>query len=825
MRVPLQWLKDYVDVSLSAAELGEKLTMSGALVERLENSASHLDDILVARVDELKRVAGSDHLWLVTLDLGDRRQTVVTGAQNLFPGAVVPYVGLGMRLPGTDQPLRPRKLAGVVSEGMVCSGRELGISADHEGILILDTLVEGDRAARAVGLPLSGLLGDWVFELEITPNRPDCLSMIGIAREVAAISGAALQLPTAVIEESQPPASQLASVRIEAEDLCRRFAGRVITGVKVGPSPAWLTERLGSAGIRSISNIVDITNFVMLEYGQPLHAYDLDALSGHTLIARRARPNEALTTLDGTERSLEEEMLVIADRDRAVGVAGVMGGLHSEIGEETTRILLEAANFQPRSVRRTSLALGLRTEASSRFEKGLPVALPPPAIDRAAALIVQVAGGALAQGMLDAGRMKAKPLVISFALREVSRLLGVEWTVEQVAGSLHALGFLCTPTAADVIDVTVPWWREDVAESADLVEEVARIVGFDHIPDTLLRGGVPPRAQSPGLHWYAKARTALLAGGLSEGSSPGLTSLRSLELLRPEGGADPWLGAIAPNPEAVRTADAEFRPLRVVNPLTPDREYLRPTLLAGLLEALRDNLRLGEERAAFFELDNCSFPRRGDLPFERRQLAIAMAGRRAPRSWASDDEPFDFFDLKGVVQELLLRMGIGHARIAAASHPLLHPGRSAAILIQEKALGFLGELHPSDAARWDLGLHRAYIAELDFDALAEAASEERRFADYPRLPFAKRDLAVVVDEGRAAEDVLRVIRAAGKNMVARVSLFDVYRGSQVPPGKKSLACALDLQSPDATLREEEVEKIMSRIRKALEHQVGASFRD
>ncbi|MGH2391697.1 MAG: phenylalanine--tRNA ligase subunit beta, partial [Chloroflexota bacterium] len=421
--------------------------------------------------------------------------------------------------------------------------------------------------------------------------------------------------------------------------------------------------------------------------------------------------------------------------------------------------------------------------------------------------------------------LEVKPLVITFAVSEIGRQLGVDWSTEHTVESLASLGFTCAPKAPGILEVTVPWWREDLTESADLVEEVARSTGYDQIPDTLLRGGVPPRPQAPGLQWSWRTRTELPACGLSEGSSPGLTSLRSLELLRPEGTDDQWLAGVAPNPEAVRAASADFHLLRVVNPLTPEREYLRPTLLAGLLEALRDNLRGGEERVAFFELDNCSFPRPDDLPFERRQLAIAMAGSRAPLSWATAREGLDFFDLKGVVQDLLTRLGIGRARIAAASHPLLHPGRSASLLVHDQALGFLGELHPSIAARWDLGVHRAYIAEFDFDALAGQASEQRTFADYPRLPFAKRDLAVVVDEARPAEEVLRIIRAAGKTMVARVTLFDVYRGNQIPDGKKSLACALDLQSPDSTLREEEVEQIMGRVRKALQHQVGASFRE
>ncbi|MGH2410751.1 MAG: phenylalanine--tRNA ligase subunit beta, partial [Chloroflexota bacterium] len=353
------------------------------------------------------------------------------------------------------------------------------------------------------------------------------------------------------------------------------------------------------------------------------------------------------------------------------------------------------------------------------------------------------------------------------------------WTTEQIVGSLLALGFSCQPTEAGPIEVTVPWWREDLQEGADLVEEVARINGYDAIPETLLHGSVAPRPESPGQHWYWPARSTLLACGLSEGSSPGLTGLRALELLRPDDSAE-WLAEIVPNPEPVRAAGASFHPAAVVNPLTPDRQYLRPTLLAGLLEAVRDNLRAGEDRVAFFELDTCSFPRAGDLPVERRGLAIAMAGRRAPRSWAIPETAIDFFDLKGVVEELLTRLGISSPRVSSVSHPLLHPGRSADLQAGGIPLGFLGELHPRLAERWDLGPHRAYIAEFDFDALAAQANAQRAFVEYPRVPFAKRDLAVVVDQARPAEEVLRVIRAAGKNRVARVTLFDVYQGGQVP---------------------------------------------
>ncbi|HWE63378.1 MAG TPA: phenylalanine--tRNA ligase subunit beta, partial [Chloroflexota bacterium] len=517
-------------------------------------------------------------------------------------------------------------------------------------------------------------------------------------------------------------------------------------------------------------------------------------------------------------------MLVIADERRAVGVAGVMGSGDSEVSETTTRILLEAATFNARNVRRTGVALGLRSEASSRFEKGLPRALAPIASARAAALIADLGGGTVRRGFVDAGEPDPPPQQIEFVLDEVERLLGVTWPAERITGNLEALGFASRPLAAGHALVTVPWWRNDVAEAADLVEEVARVSGFDAIPATLLRGRVPQRPASVHQRWYAPARRLLLACGLSEGSSPGLTARHTLELLRPDGATDDWLAQVVAYPAVVREAGAAFQPVRVVNPLTPEREILRITLLPGLLEALRDNLRNGEDRAAFFEIDYCSFVRAGDLPLERRTLAIAMAGERAPRSWASAPAMMDFFDLKGAAEQLLTGLGIGDARFVRGAHPLLHPGRSAWLHLGDTGLGFLGELHPALAERWDLGARRAVVAEFDFEALAGAATETRAFADYPRVPVAKRDLAVVVDQDTPAEEVLRVIRESGKDLIARVVLFDVYQGDQIPEGRKSLACAVELQAGDRTLTDEQIERAMERIRRALTHRLSATFR-
>ncbi len=826
MRLPLGWLQSYVDVQLSPKQLAERLTSSGSLVERVENTGSRFDEILVARVQRLDRHPNADNLLLATLDLGGRTQTVVTGAPNLFEGALVPYIGVGKTLPGQDRPLEGKVLRGIRSEGMVCSGKELGLNDNHEGILILDaSAIQLGSGRQAVpGQPLSHLIGEWVLELDITPNRPDCLSIYGMAREVSAVTGGTLR---ALPQPEDFPATTRTDVTlaIEDPDLCRRVSACVIGGITIGPSPQWLADRLQAAGVRAINNVVDVTNYVMLELGQPLHAYDLDTLAGPSLRVRRAREGEQIVTLDGVERELTQDMLLIVDASHAIGIAGIMGGQNTEVGGTTTNILLEAATFNARSIRRTSVALGLRTEASTRFEKGLPVQLAARAARRAATLIAELGGGRVESDVMWVGGDDPAPQIIDFSTSEVKRLLGVDWPTDTIVSNLTSLGFVTKTVSDSALRVTVPWWREDLDGAADLVEEVARVTGFDAIPETLLEGSVPPRPESVGLQHYWPARTILLGCGLDEASSSGLTSIRSLSLLRPESASEPWLAHILPNPTALASGESTFSAVRVVNPLSPDREFLRPTLLAGLLEALRDNLRLGEERAAFFELDVCSVAKREGLPIERRVLAVAMAGMREGVSWATGRESFDFFDIKGVVETLLQRLGVGGWSMVARAHPLLHPGRAASLELGGVSLGFLGELHPTIAGRWDLPPRRAYIAELDFDALAARASHERTFADYPRQPVAKRDIAVVVDTSCQAETVLDEVRRSAKGLLAAITLFDVYRGDQLPAAKKSLAFALDFQTGDRTLTDDEVDKTMNRIRRTLMHRLGASFRD
>jgi len=827
MKLPLRWLESYVPVELSPTQLAERLTMSGSLVERVENAGSRFDDVLLGRIAQLERHPNADSLWLATVDLGSRSQTVVTGAPNLFEGALVPFIGVGKRLPGQDKPLEGKMLRGIRSEGMVCSGRELGLNDNHDGILILDEAVLGplDRALGRLGEPLSEFLGEWVLELEITSNRPDCLSIYGMAREVAAITGAHLQPlpqpPASFGEGRQQPDVALA---IEDSDLCSRISACVVAGIRIGDSPKWLVDRLLSAGVRAINNVVDITNYVMLELGQPLHAYDLDTLSGPSLRVRRAHPGERLTTLDGVARTLTSDMLLICDDERPVGLAGVMGGLDTEVSSKTTNILLEAATFNPANIRRTSVALGLRSEASSRFEKGLPVELAGKAARRAAMLMAELAGGTVVGDVFYTGIPDPAPRAIEFDLGDVERLLGVTWSTETIVAQLRSLQFIVADPDGKALGVTVPWWRADVVEGADLVEEVARIAGYDAIPETLLRGSVPPRPLSPGLAQVEPARALLLSAGVDEACSSGLSSQRLLEMLRPDGATEPWLAAVVPNAAAIAANGSTFLPVRVINPLSPDREILRPTLLPSLLEAVRNALRLGEGRIAFFELDFCAFGCEGRLPVERRTLALAMAGSRYEASWGYAPGSFDFFDGKGIIETLLARLGVADWAVVPQAHPLLHPGRSAAITVGGNALGFLGELHPVIAERWDLGTRRAYIAEMDFDALANACTVQRAFVDYPRQALARRDLAVVVDDAKPAASVLKEVQRAAKGLLAEVVLFDIYRGDQIPPGKKSLALALGIQSGDHALSEEELDKTMYRIRKTLEHRVGATFR-
>ncbi len=827
MRVPLSWLKEYVDIVLPLPELTERLTLAGLEVAAVEHIGADWepDKIVVGEIVEICPHPNADRLTIAVVDHGFAEpQRVVTGAANLSigdHGQKVAFAREGARLiDGYSEELRyvtlkPAKIRGVVSAGMVCSEKELGLSDEHEGILILD-----DDAP--VGMPLQGYLGETILEIDLTPNLGRCLSIIGIAREVAALTGQPLKLREPTMEAEGAPIAGQVEIEIDDPDLCARYSATLIRGVRIGPSPLWMQQRLRAAGMRPIDCIVDITNYVMLEWGQPLHAFDYDKLPGRKegeaplIVVRRAKPGEQLTTLDGVERQLEPDMLLICDGGGPVAIAGVMGGLETEIGASTTNVLLESANFDNLNNRRTSQMLKLPSEASLRFGRGLAPETTVIAARRASEYMRQLAGGVIAQGIADAYAVKSTVKTIDLAPGEVERLLGIKVSRKRIVQILESLGFSCEPGRGSApIRVTVPYYRLDVSIPADLVEEVARIIGYDKIPDTLLSDELPPQRRNLALEGEQRVRDILAGSGLAEVITYSLTNLESVAKLDP-----------------TRTVVDPAAYVRIANPLTTEREYMRRTLKNSLLEALRDNLRY-TDRVAIFEIARVYLPQEGqELPEEPRRLGIVMSGPRHPASWAgATDELLDFYDLKGIVETLLDRLRLTDCAFVPTEHPTFQSGRVAKLLVQSRSeglgaveIGVLGEVHPLVLESFGLPAQHVCLAELDLEALLAQVPPVHRYRALSRFPEVVRDLAVVVNEGLAAEQVRETIAKAGGKLLHKIELFDVYRGKQIPVGKKSLAYALTYRAMDRTLTDSEVNRLQERIQNTLQKELGATLR-
>lgn len=832
MRVPVQWLKEYVDYPWSTEELAHRLTMSGLKVEAVERPGELWGDVVIGEVESLQPHPKSNKpLHVATVRYGEETVTVVTGAQNLYAGARAPLVLEGGSVPfgPGDEPLTivPRPMAGITSHGMLCSTKELGLGEDHSGILILPS-------EAPVGRPLAEYLGSDVLDIETVSNRPDTLSMLGVAREVAAL------VPT---DMSQPDLSQLPptvehidedsiGIEIVDPDLCPRYTALRVDGISAGESPEWLARRLEAAGMRPINLLVDLTNYVMHEYGQPMHAFDASRLHGDTIVVRRARDGETLMTLDGIERILGPDNLVIADGERPVAIAGVMGGEDSEITPGTTSLILESANFNAPSVRRTAQALGLRTDASSRFEKGLPPEGTVPAIERYVQLLSEITGAPLQIArMSDRWPVKPQPRVVVMPLRDLSRLLGIEVSVGRAAKILRTLGFGVTVGDESIEAEVPPWRRVDIHRSADLVEEVGRIVGFDEIPSTLPFRTLEPPVPSPEWYWENRLRDRLTAVGLNEGvthtlSSPALMSRLHIIANRSNEAGVPW-DELVPNREGIDREGATPWPISLMNPGSMDRQLLRLTLLPSLLDVAAHNFKHTEERVEFFEIARTFFPREDDqLPYERRTLSLVLSGRRVPRTW-QDTNPgsFSFFDVKGVIEAVLDELQISNWSVRPKRHPSLHPGRSAALCLGDQDVAYFGELHPTVAARFELEGRPTQVAEIDLDALFPHASSEHVFQPLPRFPAAYRDLAVVVTDTVAADDIVRLVRAEGGQVLESAQIFDVYEGGSLPQGTRSIAVQIVFRSPERTLTQEEVDAVVSRIIAALAREFGASLRD
>ncbi len=848
MKVPLSWLKEYVDISLSPEDLADTLTMAGLEVESIEYIGKDWGDkIITAQITHLEKVEGSDHLNYTHVNTGTTELNVICGAPNIKQGDKVP-----LALPGAqvgDLTIGETRKFGYVSQGMLCSPRELGMGNDHSGIYILDPDVE-------LGQNLVDLLGEAVLDFAIKAHRGDLSSVIGIAREVSALTSQPLRIPQSTLHEQGTPTTSLIQVTNAAPDLCPRVTFRVVSNVKLGPSPSWMGRRLLAAGMRPINNIVDITNYVMLEFGQPLHAYDHALVPEQHIIVRRAHEGETITTLDDVRRMLTPDMLLITDPTGPTGIAGVMGGAKSEVNDKTTTILLEAANFNAGNVRRTSTKLGLRTDASSRFEKGLDPELALAGSNRACQLMVELAGGEVNPGMLDNYPQPVQPLTLEFSTDEVEWLTSVQVTQDEVVNALRALNFTVVPdTQGKKVLVTVPTYRSDIEEGADLVEEVVRLIGYDRIPSTIPTGPLPELILDDWFEREQEIRDQLVGAGLNEIVTYTLTSrTRMANLLAyPQedaaraltcggsGGsngsdAQTEAGLVATNASTtiVPFDPATIRAVTLANPLSSDLEVMRLTLMSNLLETLQSNSRRNSAGLRFFEIGRRYLPAEEKLaqPDERRSVGIALCGP-ARISWVPDlSRPADFYDLKGVLETLLESLKIRGYRFTPTQHPTFHPGRCALLELafateggEEKysPVGVMGEVHPLVQQRYDLP-HRAYLCELDLQQLYAAVPERIAYQSISRHQELTRDLALVVDQQIASQAIQDDIIRHGGDLLRTVNLFDVYTGEPIPPGKKNLTYSLVYQAQDRTLTDAEAAALQERIVKILHEDFGAVLR-
>ncbi len=807
MLVPLSWLKRYVPVELSRGELAHRLTMAGIEIGAVEEIGGSWDrdKVLVGRVLEVNTHPNADRLSLPTVDLGNgETATVVCGAPNVAAGQKIAFAREGAMLlsnrTGKVEPLKAAKIRGVLSSGMVCSERDLGLGDDHDGILVL-----GDDLPA--GTPLVDVLGDAVLDAEVTPNRPDCLSILGVAHEVAAITGAQVSEPDAAYPEDGPPIASRVRIEIEDPDLCARYTAGLIEGIKIGPSPEWLQSALAKAGQRTINNVVDITNFVMIEYGQPMHAFDFDKLTDGAVIVRQARSGERLATLDEETHELRPPMLAIADPSGPVALAGVVGGVDTSVTEGTTSVLLESANFDPANTNRTRRAIGHGTEAAYRFERGIRADLAPRALRRATALILSVAGGTAAAGIADEYPGRAEAPEVRVTKKRVRQVLGVDLPMAQVRRGLESLGFQGGDGEGDELVVTAPYWRSDIRIEDDVIEEVARVVGYDEIPTTAMATPIPHHSPKPFQDLRERVRDALAAAGMQEVLTYSLTDRETLDM--------------------VNGLDGIAEPLEVANPMSRDLQVLRTSLRGGVLRTLEANRRMSRgEGLRLFEIGRVFIPREEarerDLPDERQMVVGAMSGPRFPVSWIASQADMDFYDAKGALEAMLAKIGV-EASFEPAEDTVMHPGKTARLTVGGKAVGVVGEVHPSTLQKFDLEDAAVAMFEIDLEALFEAVSvRPTAYAPVSRFPQAERDIAIIVDESVPSARVQQIIDR--HKLTASSHPFDLYTGEGVPAGKKSVAYRIVFQSEKATLTSDAIDRAQGDILRQLRRELGAEMR-
>ncbi|WP_114108686.1 phenylalanine--tRNA ligase subunit beta [Clostridioides difficile] len=795
MLVSLKWLRDYVDIDMDVKEFADKMTMTGTKVETIDYYGEEIENILVGKILEIKQHPNADKLVVTKVDIGDKVVQIVTGATNISEGDYIPVAINGSKLPGGVE-IKQTDFRGELSDGMMCSAAELGIDEHYieeykrGGIYILD-----HEDSYELGKDIKDVLGlkDALIDFELTSNRPDCKCMMGIAREAAATIGTKVKYPEIEVKESDEEIDF--KVKIDNPDLCRRYVARMVTDVKIEPSPYWMQRRLTEAGVRPISNIVDITNFVMLELGQPLHAFDINQVETGRIVVRNAKDGEKLVTLDDVERTLDKDMLVITNGEKSLGLAGVMGGANSEITSNTKTVLFESANFKPENIRMTAKKVGIRSEASSRNEKDLDPNLAEIAANRAVQLVEMLGAGKVLKGVVDVYPNKPEPKKLVVNPQRINHLLGVDVPMEQFVGILESLEFKCNLVADDKLEIDVPSFRTDMEQEADVWEEIARIYGFENIPSVQLEGNTTAGIKTSKQKFMDALKDNSTAVGLNEILTYSFVSPKGVDKIRvPEG-------------------NAKRNFVKLLNPLGEETSVMRTTLIPNMLDVLSTNVSHKIEEVSAFECGHIFIPQDSELPKEENRMCVGMYGKDV-----------DFFALKGTIETILVNVGFkGYEIEPQDNNTTFHPGRCAKIVYNNKYVGTLGELHPDVIENYNLG-QRVYVAEIDIDFVFDNSDRTKNYVPLPKYPSTSRDIALIVKDDVFVKQIEDIIKENGQGLVESYKLFDVYKGSQIEAGYKSIAYSITYRSKDKTLTDEDVAKVHDKILSELSEKLNANLR-
>lgn len=801
MLVSLKWLKDYIDFDLSAAQLADKLTMSGLEVDEIRTIRPAFSSVVVAKIISVRPHFSAENLSVCEVTDGDGNYSVVCGAKNIKAGNVVPLAKVGATIPG-GYTIKSSVLRGEQSDGMLCSEAELEMGCDSSGIMQLPV-------SATLGKPLEQVVdwGDTVLDIGITPNRADCLSMLGIAREVAAITGKKIKIPATNIRESAEDINTLATVKIIDSDLCPRYTARMIKGVKVGPSPIWMKTRLEAAGLRPINNVVDVTNFVMLEMGQPLHAFDFRFLEEGRIIVRRSRPDEEFTSLDGKSRKLTDDALLICDGVKPVAIGGIMGGINSEVKDDTQTVLLESAYFNPTSIRRTARRLAMQTDASFRFERGIDPEATVTALNRAAQLIAELSGGAVCKGHIDEYPLKIpRTTDVLLRLKRINSVIGASIKNKEVFKILKSLDMQIRLSGKGQFLVTPPSHRVDITREIDLIEEIARLYGYDRIPVTLPKIAVAEIAAIGRLDLEERLRL-LLAGC-------GYTEVINYSFIAPF-----FVGHLN-----LEENDERCRLVYIRNPLTEDQSVMRTTMIYGLLETLRKNANNDCFNLKIFEIGRIFFCRgKNELPEEKNILAGLLSGEVSDDLWGCK-QAVDFFDIKGCIDNIFHDLKISNCSFRSGdAQPFLHPGKSGNIYIGDEFIGYLGEIHPDVLEKADLS-KKAYVFEINMDILSKHVVDGINYREVSRYPAVMRDVAFVVSADVEGDFVVSSVWKQQEDLLENVRIFDIYAGKGLPEGTKSMGLRFSYRAPDKTLTDVEVNSVHEKIVRNVLHLTGAKIR-